>query len=59
MLTPRPDLGILVVAEVELTADEVTRLEKRAAEFGTQRTVDPSGAWGVPDLWKDAPDAKM
>ncbi|GAA5864340.1 hypothetical protein JCM3774_002757 [Rhodotorula dairenensis] len=45
--------------EVELTPEEVTRLEKRAAEFGTKRTVDPSGAWGVPDLWKDAPDAKL
>jgi hypothetical protein len=52
-------LGFFVAAEVELTTDEVTRLEKRAAEFGTKRTVDPSGAWGVPDLWKDAPDAKM
>lgn len=52
-------MGFFVAAEVELTTDEVTRLEKRAAEFGTKRTVDPSGAWGVPDLWKDAPDAKM
>ncbi|GAA6002984.1 aldo/keto reductase family protein [Rhodotorula paludigena] len=39
--------------EVELTTDEVTRLEQRAAEFGTRRTVDPSKDWGVPDLWKD------
>ncbi|GAA5965867.1 hypothetical protein JCM21900_004932 [Sporobolomyces salmonicolor] len=34
--------------DVELTADEVARLEKRAKEFGTKRTVDPSAAWGVP-----------
>ncbi|GAA5988926.1 hypothetical protein JCM10908_006233 [Rhodotorula pacifica] len=45
--------------EVELTTEEVTRLEKRAAEFGTKRTVDPSGAWGVPDLWKDSADSKL
>ncbi|BGP00659.1 hypothetical protein NBRC10513v2_006455 [Rhodotorula toruloides] len=45
--------------EVELTTDEITRLEKRALEFGTKRTVDPSEGWGVPDLWKDVPDAKL
>ncbi|TNY18214.1 putative GCY1-galactose-induced protein of aldo/keto reductase family [Rhodotorula diobovata] len=44
---------------IDLSADEVSRLNKRASEFGTQRTVDPSKAWGVPDLWKDEPGAKL
>ncbi|GAA5895825.1 hypothetical protein JCM6882_001390 [Rhodosporidiobolus microsporus] len=39
--------------EVELETTDVEKLEKRALEFGTQRTVDPSESWGVPDLWKD------
>lgn len=46
-------------AEVELRTEEVSRLEQTAAEFGTKRTVDPSGAWGVPDLWKDTAVSKM
>jgi diketogulonate reductase-like aldo/keto reductase len=33
--------------DVELTAEEVDKLNKRAAELGQQRTVDPSEAWGV------------
>ncbi|BGP56204.1 hypothetical protein JCM8202_002095 [Rhodotorula sphaerocarpa] len=45
--------------EVELRTEEVSRLEQTAAEFGTKRTVDPSGAWGVPDLWKDTAISKM
>ncbi|GAA5847220.1 hypothetical protein JCM9279_006140 [Rhodotorula babjevae] len=44
---------------VELKADEVDRLNKRSAEFGTKRTVDPSTAWGVPDLWKEDGAAKL
>ncbi|GAA6032988.1 hypothetical protein JCM8097_000086 [Rhodosporidiobolus ruineniae] len=39
--------------DVELSQEDLAKLEKRAKEFGTKRTVDPSGSWGVPDLWKD------
>ncbi|GAA5844138.1 hypothetical protein JCM5353_005565 [Sporobolomyces roseus] len=37
---------------VELSLDEVAKLEKHAASFGTKRTVDPSEAWGV-KVWED------
>lgn len=33
--------------DVELTDAEVDQLNRRAAELGQQRTVDPSQAWGV------------
>ncbi|BGP19284.1 hypothetical protein JCM10213_008197 [Rhodosporidiobolus nylandii] len=39
--------------DVELDQKDVDKLNKRAAELGTKRTVDPSAGWGVPDLWKD------
>jgi len=37
---------------VELSLDDVAKLEKHAASFGTKRTVDPSEAWGV-KVWED------
>ncbi|GAA5876680.1 hypothetical protein JCM8547_005772 [Rhodosporidiobolus lusitaniae] len=39
--------------DVELSPEDVNKLEKRATEIGTKRTVDPSEGWGVPDLWED------
>ncbi|GAA5974343.1 hypothetical protein JCM11641_006749 [Rhodosporidiobolus odoratus] len=39
--------------DVQLSVEDVDKLEKRAVELGMQRTVDPSEGWGVPDLWKD------
>ncbi|BGP42718.1 hypothetical protein JCM10449v2_006730 [Rhodotorula kratochvilovae] len=45
--------------QVELTTEDITRLEQRADELPTKRTVDPSKDWGVPDLWKDDGGAKL
>ncbi|GAA5977497.1 hypothetical protein JCM5350_004708 [Sporobolomyces pararoseus] len=39
--------------EIELSKEEVAKLEKHAATFGTKRTVDPSDAWGV-KIWEDS-----
>ncbi|GAA5934018.1 aldo/keto reductase family protein [Sporobolomyces koalae] len=38
--------------QIKLSRDEVLKLEKQAATFGTKRTVDPEEAWGV-KIWKD------
>ncbi|GAA5868949.1 hypothetical protein JCM16303_000314 [Sporobolomyces ruberrimus] len=38
--------------DIELSKEEVAKLEERAASFGTKRTVDPSEAWGV-KIWED------
>ncbi|KAK4046975.1 hypothetical protein OIO90_006367 [Microbotryomycetes sp. JL221] len=42
--------------DVELTADQVDRLNQRAKEFGLKRTVDPSKAWGV-DIFNGEPQS--
>ncbi|GAA6022012.1 hypothetical protein JCM10207_002406 [Rhodosporidiobolus poonsookiae] len=44
---------------VDLSKEDVNKLNARAKEFGTTRTVDPSESWGVPDLWKDDKLAKL
>lgn len=44
--------------EIELSMVELVRLEKRAAELPTVRTVDPSKAWGV-DIYNERPAAKL
>lgn len=44
--------------EIELSMVELVRLEKRAAELPTSRTVDPSKAWGV-DIYNERPAAKL
>ncbi|GAA5909634.1 glycerol 2-dehydrogenase (NADP(+)) GCY1 [Sporobolomyces salmoneus] len=38
--------------DIELSKEEVAKLEKQAATFGTKRTVDPSEGWGV-KIWED------
>ncbi|KAM0791867.1 hypothetical protein ACM66B_004124 [Microbotryomycetes sp. NB124-2] len=44
--------------DVKLSKEDVDKINERAKEFGTKRTVDPSKAWGV-NIFDDSKPSKL